>query len=290
MLIAHIVTDSHLDTIARHQALYEGKSSYANSYLWIYCNEDSYWFKSCPEKSLVFAYEYEADYVHNWYITFCPAFYDNNIRVPLSKIMDRMNRNPRMRRVMEFYNGWYSEKGNIPGSQAATVFHETMHFTKLVTSPFTRDFAYGPLDIYNLARERNTDLAVYNPDSWKLTAMAIWAQQKWNLFNPPKPGAFTQNDATNATDLASVLNTSSSNPTVDVVYVSAQQIVPEGASPVGKNTPYFVDTNLWEICTPTSAPLAKSTPNKVPRGSIATPTSGVSTSINFGILGFKLRR
>ena len=55
--------------------------------LWIYCNEDSYWWKRCKETdtSAVLAYEYEASLVHNWYMTFCPAFHNLGFAIPLEK-------------------------------------------------------------------------------------------------------------------------------------------------------------------------------------------------------------
>ncbi|KAN0080642.1 hypothetical protein V8E54_003846 [Elaphomyces granulatus] len=49
------------------------------------------------------------------------------------------------------------------------------------------DTAYGPEPVYELARQKNTDAAIYNADSWTMTALAIFAQMEFNLSSPPIP-------------------------------------------------------------------------------------------------------
>ncbi len=57
----------------------------------------------------------------------------------------------------------------------------------MVTAPAAVDKAYGPLDVYNLAKNKNIDSSIFNADSWCITALAIWAQQTFNLASPPQP-------------------------------------------------------------------------------------------------------
>ena len=135
-------------------------------------------------------------------------------------------------------------------TRPATFFHEMFHMTRLVTFGKTWDYAYDAEDVYDLARYKNTDSAVYNADSWVITALAIWAQRRWNLPAPPVPARYSAHNTSNG--LTSLYNFS--RPMVDVVYVDAKNVVPQGASPVVNGTPFFVDTNLWDIYTPTDTP------------------------------------
>ena len=52
-----------------------------------------------------------------------------------------------------------------PGTQSGIFFHETMHISQLIISPKADDYAYGLKDYYDLAKNYNTDRAVYNVDS-----------------------------------------------------------------------------------------------------------------------------
>lgn len=153
-------------------------SEYGTANLWVYCNEDSRWWKHCDDKTAVtFAYEQEDKFFNNWYITFCPAFYDPRWHLSLDEVIQDIKDNRRDANVME----------NWDRVQAATFFHETMHMSQLVTSPKAGDKVYGPKNTYDLARNRNTDAAVYNAESWMFTAQAIFAQQELGLDYPPYP-------------------------------------------------------------------------------------------------------
>lgn len=57
----------YLDTIERHQGLFDGKSSYGNANLWVYCNEHSFWFEHCysTDTNAVIAYEKEDPFLNN---------------------------------------------------------------------------------------------------------------------------------------------------------------------------------------------------------------------------------
>jgi len=79
-----------LDTVTKHQGLYEGKSD-RNAQLWVYCNEDSFWWGFCGKSNspgAILAYEYEAAFSNYWYITFCPPFFDSDRTINLE---DKMN-------------------------------------------------------------------------------------------------------------------------------------------------------------------------------------------------------
>ena len=113
---------SPIDTIKRQQGLYEGKSDYGNANLWVYCNEDSFWFHHCSDSTeAIVAYESEGWYFNNWYITFCPQFFS-----PLhtrdfkawKAVLLGMKPPPT---ALEMYEGGLGKR-----TRAITFFHETM--------------------------------------------------------------------------------------------------------------------------------------------------------------------
>ena len=231
-----------VDTINRHQGLYEGKSATGNAALWVYCNEDSFWFGHCtkgdnPPRAII-AYESEDRFFNNWYITFCPQFYNSSWSIPWRDQKKNLEDNNPDPMEMETYDG-------PPATQGGTFFHETMHMSQLVTSPQAVDKAYGPKDCYDLARNSNTDSAVYNADSWTMVAEAIWAQQKFSLKDPPKPAEYLTP--------ASKARAGSSD-SDDIIYINAGGVIPQGAKPIKKGESFFVDTNLWEIQDPAGGP------------------------------------
>ena len=149
-----------------------------------------------------------------------------------------LQKNNSHQNIMESYDGPLLTQG-------ATFFHETMHMSQLVTSPQTLDKAYGPKDCYDLAKNRNTDVAVYNADSWTFVALAIWAEKTFNLTNPPQPREYAAPAQTEPTDESEI---------DDVIYIDSAAVVPQGASPVPAGQDYFVDTTLWEIQDPAGGP------------------------------------
>lgn len=109
------------DTIERHQGLFEGKSSTGNAALWAYCDERSKWFSHCGGgNQIVTAYEQEDFFFNNWYITFCPAFYNNKIATTLDAKLTQLDKNP------ELDVGTMEVHTTNPDVQGATFFHETM--------------------------------------------------------------------------------------------------------------------------------------------------------------------
>ncbi|KAI9694470.1 MAG: Suppressor of the cold-sensitive snRNP biogenesis mutant brr1-1 [Bathelium mastoideum] len=163
-----------------------------------------------------------------------------------------------------------------PVSQPFIFFHESFHMSQLVTSPKADDYVYGAKDDYDLARTRDTDATVYNADSWSITGLAIWAQQEYNLPNPPIPQKYHPKNPDNG--FQSLNDTSS--PVLDVIYVDTQNVVPQGAWPVPQGSPYFVDTNLWEIYTPSSTvstSTSTSSSSTAASSFTSTSTSAVAT-------------
>ena len=111
-------------TINKLQGLYEGKSETGNANLWVYCNEDSFWFQSLCTKGdnppqAVIAYENEDIFFNNWYITFCPQFYESRWTIPFRDMKSNLQRNNPEPDNMESYDG-------PPGTQGYIFFHETM--------------------------------------------------------------------------------------------------------------------------------------------------------------------
>jgi hypothetical protein len=195
--------------------------------------------KSCSETNTgaILAYETEDDFLNNWYITICPAFYNPSYLVPLDDLIESMKEEFVDLNVMKNWD-------TGPGSQAAIFFHETMHLSQIVTSPQATDKTYGAKNVYELARNRNTDAAVYNGDLWTMAATAIFAQQTFKLDNPPYPAAYPPPGAA-----VGQVKKGSTLP-LNIQIVNATGFVPEGAGTPEQDQPFKVDTNLWEIYQP----------------------------------------
>ncbi|KAF2036387.1 hypothetical protein EK21DRAFT_84076 [Setomelanomma holmii] len=178
------------DTARRSRELYDGVSEYGHAYLWIYCNEDSFWFSVAKRQA-----------------------------------------------------HWYTN--NNPASQSATFFHETMHMSQLVTSPRAGDKARGGQAVYELARSGNTDYAVYNADSWQVTATAIIAQKAFNLEHPPYPVYYPPPGVT-----IDASNVPKEEEPETVVAELGPGLFPQGAGPREKHKPFHVDLDIWEIYNP----------------------------------------
>lgn len=223
-------TNGQSDTARRSRGLYDGVSEYGDAYLWVYCNEASRWFKHCKEDTgAILAWEDEDIFFNNWYITICPAFYNPRWAVPFNTIIDRIRNGGDDPSIMESWED----------SQAATIFHETMHMSQLVTSPEADDNAYGAEEVYDLARTHNTDGAVYNADSWTMAANAILAQQMFKLQDPPHPKNRAPKGATTGK--------TRDGPRLRTVVLKDTGIVPEGAGPREQGKPFNVDLSLWEV-------------------------------------------
>ena len=259
--------DIFIATIQRHQGLFEGKSSTGTANLWVYCNEDSFWFHHCTKgdnpPSAVIAYEDEASFTNNWYITFCPQYYNSSWTIPFQQMVSNLkNANP-YPNMMETYYG-------PPGTQAAVFFHETMHMGQLVTAPKAWDSGYGPLNVYNLAKNKNIESTLYNADSWTITALAIWAQQTFNLASPPQPV-----EILNPPTPLPANEPSDEDIYQDVIYVDAAAVIPQGASAVPIGSSYFVDPTLWEIQNPAGGPAP---PQPTPSTTIEPSPTAVPSS------------
>ncbi|KAL9089636.1 MAG: hypothetical protein Q9165_005668 [Trypethelium subeluteriae] len=197
------------------------------------------------------AYEEEDRWLNNWYITFCPQYFQNSYALEMDDFINKINHSGYDMTVMEKFS-------SIPWSRAEIFFHETMHMSKIVTSPKARDYAYRAQDVYTLAKKNNTQLAMANADSWSITALAIWAQKTFNLASPPSPYSAH-------TPLPSAFQpTYDDSRPYDILYVDAGDVVPQGASPVPQGSPYFVDTNLWDIIPPKTPDPASGTSSTPP--------------------------
>ena len=259
-----LMCEIFLATIQKHQGLFEGKSSTGNANLWVYCNDDSFWWSLCTKGDnpnvAVIAFEQEDKFFNNWYITFCPQFYNSTWEIPFQqKVSDLKESNP-YPNVMESYYG-------PPGTQADIFFHETMHMSQLVTAPQATDKVYGPLNVYNLAKNNNIESSLYNADSWTVTALSIWAQQTFNLASPPLPAAIISPPPPLPAN-----EPSDEDVYPNVIYVDAAAVVPQGASAVPAGSSYFVDPTLWEIQNPAGGPAP-------PQPVLSTPTAATPTAV-----------
>ena len=162
---------------------------------------------------------------------------------------------------------------SYPGSQAAIFFHEAFHMSKLVTSPRALDPAYGPADVYDLARKGNTEKATVNADSWCITGQAIWAQLNLGLANPPVPLRLHKYNSPN--DSQSLYN---STFVPDVIYVDSGNVVPQGAMRGDKGWD-SIDTDLWDTYIP--AIMVSDTSAATTGGApVTTPSKRASSSSN----------
>lgn len=203
-----------------------------NANLWVYCNEDSFWFSGCKKSNTgaVVAYEQEDAYFNNWYITFCPIFYDEG--QPLDDVFKRIREKQWDANVMENYD-------ELPLNQAHTFFHETMHLTRLTVEKYVDDAAYGAENVYKLAHERNADISTFNADSWAYTALAILAQNEFKLEHPPYPYKHPRGQAEIAESSPRKVGSSES-----VVYKTAKD----------KDLKSHENPDLWETWSPGPVP------------------------------------
>jgi hypothetical protein len=66
---------------------------------------------------------------------------------------------------------------NYDWSRDSILFHETWHWSPLVSKPQAVDHAYAPQDSWNLAKKEGSDKAYVNADSYTLDAVAILVHQ-----------------------------------------------------------------------------------------------------------------
>ncbi|KAF2233140.1 hypothetical protein EV356DRAFT_503985 [Viridothelium virens] len=95
------------------------------------------------------------------------------------------------------------------------------------------------------------------------------------MQTPPYPDRYHENSAS----YDSSLSTANNSQPLDILYVETEGVIPEGASPVPKGSPYFVDPNLWDIYAPVSGlGLVSSTPSTSLSATSTPPPTTTTTS------------
>jgi hypothetical protein len=95
----------------------------------------------------------------------------------LADQMSKYANNPYEQKVME---NFHLNRGQI-------MFHETWHYKNLVSSPRTSDYAYQAQPVWDLAKDKGTNWAYVNADSYALDAVAIYVQQYYKSSMSPVP-------------------------------------------------------------------------------------------------------
>jgi len=67
------------------------------------------------------------------------------------------------------------------------MYHELWHYKDLVTKPRAGDYGYKPQGTWELARDKGTNYAYVNADSYAYDAVAIYVQQHFKSSMSPVP-------------------------------------------------------------------------------------------------------
>ena len=160
------------------------------TYAYFYCQEPKVPKEKLPHAQTYCAKKpYPSAYTYNdlgvlWsahYIILCPRFFSDKL-TSLARLVGLARVKPERAVVMET---WLI-------ARASVIFHETYHWDKTVTRPpLNRNpEVYSPKEVYDLARNENTEGAKTNAGSWTLAAIALFVQQEFNLRFPPVPKAY----------------------------------------------------------------------------------------------------
>lgn len=169
-----------------------------STYAYIYCDEKEsksgldWCDPNGSQQGQVIAYTWDdlGWFWSNHYVVLCPLFFGLEKSNDLSQQIEAANGRPWKQSVID----------NFIDSPGATYFHETYHWGDTVSVPKTNSPAkdhpevYPPQDVYDLARNKNTDEASLNAESYTLAATAMYIQQVFHLNDPPTPKAVASAD------------------------------------------------------------------------------------------------
>ena len=116
----------------------------ASTYLYFYCEDFA--FKCTPNPTGIgYSVTNRRGFWTNHYIVFCDQgpFYGANTLAERLKLIDGYN-NPVNYKIMEHFQGTREEY----------MYHEQMHMYETVCYPFIDDYAYRPLGVWNLAKNK----------------------------------------------------------------------------------------------------------------------------------------
>jgi len=161
----------------------------SGEYIYWYCYD---YGNECSPGTV--AYSWSSIYFlwRNHYTVFCPG-----LAPKIESLATQINRaagSVDAQRVME----------NFQTNAGEVMFHEIWHYT-MVSQPRTEDYAYRAQDTWDLAKNRGTDYAYVNADSYALDAVAIYVQQHFSNSMSPIPSK-EYNSANDTGDGTSVVN------------------------------------------------------------------------------------
>lgn len=144
-----------------------------HDYVYWYCQDYS---GQCTKG--VQAYSWD-EIGHDWskhYTVFCDPFFD---RMSLDDNMKKYADNKHEQKVME----------NFQLNRAQIMFHETWHYSHMVSEPRAKDYAYKAQQVWEMAEDpkKGTNWASVNADSYALDGLAIYVQQYYKSSMSPVP-------------------------------------------------------------------------------------------------------
>ncbi|KAI9764588.1 MAG: hypothetical protein M1840_008317 [Geoglossum simile] len=158
------------DNFSRLRKLYSNDAP-AHEFIYWYCYD---YGNQCSEGVQAYSWDHSGWIWSNHYIVFCNPFYN---RQTLGEQVNKHAGDQRQQKIME----------NFHISRGGIMFHETWHFKDLVSSPRTSDYAYQAQPTWDLAKNKGTNWAYVNADSYALDAVAIYVQQHYKSSMSPVP-------------------------------------------------------------------------------------------------------
>ncbi|EPE26472.1 Metalloproteases (zincins), catalytic [Glarea lozoyensis ATCC 20868] len=114
----------------------------------------------------------DEDHVINiQHVVFCPQWFDTET------LGEQISRYKDDKEEQQFITNFESNAGVF-------MLHEIYHWKAVASKPII-DYAYGVEDSIKLAREKGTELAFANSDSYTLDALNIYIQQAFGLVTDP---------------------------------------------------------------------------------------------------------
>ncbi|KAK4696662.1 hypothetical protein P7C71_g1303, partial [Lecanoromycetidae sp. Uapishka_2] len=152
-----------LDNLTRLAKLYSDRSFPAHEFIYWYCYDDN---NVCNDFTQAVSWDSIGTFWSNHYTVFCPNFYG---RATLATKMDEYANNLPEQKVMENFQ---LNRGHI-------MLHETYHYKDLVSQPRIEDYddGYQAQSAWDLAKNKGTNFAYLNADSYAFDALAIYIQQ-----------------------------------------------------------------------------------------------------------------
>lgn len=162
-----------------------------NQRLFVFCTEPTLFAEPEEPKApcrdldaIAYAFNVNGTYYDNHYVVFCPPYYE----LPsLYETLSSTDALPAKSLLTAPAEAFVENQGEV-------YFHESLHFADLTTpvnhpiddSNGNESKKYGPYEVAREAKSENTAASLHIADAYVCAAAAIFAQQRYNLADPPK--------------------------------------------------------------------------------------------------------